>query len=101
MKPILRKLHRHLYTFNMSFFFLLFWPPAYYCSLKPARYKWMIKLRRVWALLSTFCSGIIFRFEFEEPIDWTKPYVICPNHTSNLDTMMMSMFLQSDNVCFM
>lgn len=85
----------------MAFFFFLFYPPLYYCSLKPERYGGMVMLRRWWAYCSTFFAGIIFKFEFEEPIDWTKPYIICPWHTSNLDTAMVSIMMKTNNFCFM
>jgi 1-acyl-sn-glycerol-3-phosphate acyltransferase len=85
----------------MGFFFFLFWPPLYYCSLKPERYFFMIRLRRWWAFLSALSVGIVFKFEFEEAIDWRKTYVICPYHSSNLDTSMICMLMKHENFCFM
>ena len=61
----------------------------------------MIQLRRMWAFLSALSVGIVFRFKFEEPIDWSKPYIICPLHTSNLDTSMICGLMKKDNFCFM
>lgn len=87
--------------FNMFFFFLLLYLPLHYYSSRPERYWGMIKLRRWWARLSTFFAGIVFSFEFEEPVDWNKTYVICPYHTSNLDTLMVSMLVKSNKVCIM
>jgi 1-acyl-sn-glycerol-3-phosphate acyltransferase len=101
MIPLLRKLHYYLLLTSMGFFFLLFYLPAYYCSIKPERYSGLIKLRRVWTFISTFCVGITFKFEFEEPIDWRKTYIICPLHTSNLDTSMICTLMKRDNFCFM
>jgi 1-acyl-sn-glycerol-3-phosphate acyltransferase len=101
MKLFLKKSHNYLLLISMGFFFFLLWPPLYYFSLKPERYAGMVKLRRIWAFLSTFCVGIIFKFEFEEPIDWTKAYVICPNHTSNLDTSMICLLMKNDHYSFM
>ena len=101
MTLFLRKLHRYLLLISMGFFFFLFYPPLYYCSKKPGRYKGMIRLRRSWAILSSLCVGIIYRFEFEEPIDWNKTYLICPNHTSNIDTSMICALMKKDNFCFM
>jgi len=101
MKLVLKKLHRNLLLFSMGFFFFLFWPPLYYCSLKSERYSGMIKLRRAWAFLSALFVGIVFKFEFEEAIDWRKTYIICPYHSSNLDTSMICGLLKKDNFCFM
>jgi 1-acyl-sn-glycerol-3-phosphate acyltransferase len=85
----------------MAFFFFLLYPPLYYFSLKPERYNGMVKLRRMWAYLSSFFAGVIFKFEFEEPVDWRKTYIICPWHTSNLDTAMISILVKTDDFCFM
>jgi len=41
---------------------------------------------RKWiSLCATASVGIRFKVQEEVPIDWNKPYVICPNHTSILD----------------
>jgi len=60
----------------------------------------MNRLRRYWALVSSLLVGFIYKFEFEEPVDWTKTYIICPNHTSNLDISSMSVLVKN-NCCFM
>jgi 1-acyl-sn-glycerol-3-phosphate acyltransferase len=100
MKLIFKKAHSFLYIISMVFFFLVLWPPLYYASLKPSRYYRMVKLRRIWAYLSSLFVGITYQFEFEEPIDWNKTYIICPNHTSNLDTSMVSILVKN-YCCFM
>jgi 1-acyl-sn-glycerol-3-phosphate acyltransferase len=87
--------------FNMALFFFILYPPLYYFSLKPERYYGMVALRRAWGWLSTLFSGIVFKFEFEEPADWNKPYIICPYHTSNVDTAMISMLVKTNDFCFM
>src|SRR6202012_4428464 len=101
VKLFFKRLHCYLVMFNMGFFFFFFYPLIYYYSRKPERYPGMVVLRRWWAYTSSFLAGIIFRFEFEEPIDWTKTYVICPYHTSNLDTLMISILVKSNKFCFM
>jgi len=101
MKLILRKLHSYLVVVSMGFFFFLLWPPLYYASLKPERYPLMVKLRRIWAFCSSFFVGITYHFEFEEPINWKRTYIICPNHTSNLDTSMVCLLMKDTNFCFM
>lgn len=97
----LRRLHHYALLASMGFFFFLFWPLLYYCSLKPERYFIMIRLRRWWAFLSALSVGIVFKFEFEEAIDWRKTYVICPYHSSNLDTSMICMLMKHENFSFM
>lgn len=45
-------------------------------------------------------SGIFYQFEYETPLDWRKTYVICPNHTSNLDVSWATL-LAKNNFSFM
>lgn len=86
MVRLLRKLHRLWYLFSVLFFFILFFPILYPLSKNPAKhYVAIAKIRRWIALLGTTFSGISFKVDFEIPIDWSKTYVICPNHTSILD----------------
>lgn len=101
VKLILKKLHCYLLLFNMAFFYFLLYPPLYYCSRKPERYAGMVMLRRWWAFLSALFAGIIFRFEFEAPLERDKAYVICPWHTSNLDTLMVSLLMKTNHFSFM
>jgi 1-acyl-sn-glycerol-3-phosphate acyltransferase len=60
----------------------------------------MNKIRGLWGFLSSLCSGIVYRYKFEEPIDWARNYIICPNHTSNLDISAISV-LAKNNYSFM
>lgn len=60
----------------------------------------MNAVRRVWGLVSSFCVGIRYKYQFEQPIDWSKTYIVCPNHTSNLDITALSILVKS-NCCFM
>ncbi len=60
----------------------------------------MNKMRRFWGLVSSGLAGIRYHFEFEEAVDWSRTYVICPNHTSNLDISAVSI-LTKNNFSFM
>lgn len=42
------------------------------------------------SLLGSYCAGIFYRVKFEEKIDWSKPYILCANHTSVLDITAMT-----------
>jgi len=72
----------------------------YYFSRKPERYRDMNRIRGFWGYLSSLFSGIIYRFYMEEPIDWSRTYILCPNHTSNLDITAISI-LAKNNYSFM
>lgn len=56
--------------------------------------------RKIWGFGSSCLSGLFYRFTYEQPIDWSKAYIICPNHTSNLDITSASL-LTKGNYCFM
>lgn len=97
---ILKKVHLYLYQGSVAFFYFLFWPFLYYFSLKPDRYKHMNAVRRMWGFISSFTVGIRYHYHFEQDIDWSKTYIVAPNHTSNLDITAMSLLVKS-NCCFM
>ncbi len=52
--------------------------------------------RRIIGFLSSAFVGVFYHFRYETPIDWSKPHVICPNHTSNLDITAMVLFCPVD-----
>ncbi len=60
----------------------------------------MNRMRWIFSYLSSVLSGFIFRFSYEEKIDWSKNYIICANHTSNLDITAM-ILLAKRNFVFM
>jgi 1-acyl-sn-glycerol-3-phosphate acyltransferase len=100
MKMLLKKVHVYLYVVSVAFIYFLLWPLFYYFSRKPSRYRSMNGLRRVWGFTSSGLAGFFYRFEYEQPIDWSKTYIVCPNHTSNLDISAMSV-LVNNNCSFM
>jgi 1-acyl-sn-glycerol-3-phosphate acyltransferase len=51
----------------------------------------------VWAFISSALVGIFYKFHYEEPIDWSKAYIICPNHASNLDISAMCVLVNNNN----
>ncbi|MGB4774453.1 MAG: lysophospholipid acyltransferase family protein [Daejeonella sp.] len=85
MKRVLKTAHRYYYLSLVAFFFILLYPFIYLFSRKPANLTALNRLRRIFVFLSSSIGGIINRYHFEESIDWSKTYIICPNHTSNLD----------------
>ena len=86
MLRILRKTHTFLYLGAVLLFFIPFYPLLYFYTRNPNKYFNQIVFCRKWiSLLSTKLVGIRFEVEYEEEIDWSKSYIICPNHTSILD----------------
>lgn len=90
MIRLLRKLHRHLYFASVLFFFTLFYPALAIMAKNPDRnFHRIARCRRIIGFLSSAFVGVFYRFSIETPIDWSRPYIICPNHTSNLDITAM------------
>lgn len=97
MIRLLRKIHRCLYLASVLFFFLLFYPLLSFLAKDPQRHsRRLARCRRIIAFLSSTSVGIFYRFRYETPIDWSKPCVICANHTSNLDITAMVLLCPSD-----
>ncbi|MFM7727325.1 MAG: lysophospholipid acyltransferase family protein, partial [Flavobacteriales bacterium] len=68
--------------------FLLF--PAFFVLLQ--REKWfpaVFHLKRFWARLILWPLGIFYTIDRTAKLDTSRTYVICPNHTSYLDIMLI------------
>ncbi|MCL7988909.1 1-acyl-sn-glycerol-3-phosphate acyltransferase [Sphingobacterium sp. lm-10] len=91
MKLFLRKAHR-IYYLGMAFLcFLLCLPILLILVRKPERYYQQLVFFRKWiSVLSAAAAGIRFKFHYEVSIDWSRPYVLCPNHTSTLDISVLT-----------
>ncbi|TKB95956.1 1-acyl-sn-glycerol-3-phosphate acyltransferase [Pedobacter cryophilus] len=96
MKRILRRCLLYQYLFMVILFFVLLYPFLYYFSRKQSRYPQFNKVRKCWAYLSSAFSGIFYKFEFKSQIDWSKTYIICPNHASNLDISAMTLMMKNN-----
>ncbi|QNL48686.1 1-acyl-sn-glycerol-3-phosphate acyltransferase [Olivibacter sp. SDN3] len=94
---LLRKVHLGIYVFWVVFFFCLFYPFLYFASKNPDRhFSLIVNIRKTVAWLSTFCSGFFYKVSFSAPIDWSRTYVICPNHTSLLDISFVAIICKLD-----
>lgn len=82
----LRKWHRSFYLGMVLLFFALSYPLLWYYKKDADKYySQLARLRRWIAVMSAASTGFRFKIETETQIDWSKNYVICANHTSNLD----------------
>jgi 1-acyl-sn-glycerol-3-phosphate acyltransferase len=99
MMIFFKRVHTYFYRYSVAFFFLLNWPVLQYLSHKKERFKYINGFRKLIILLTTTVSGIFFRVKYEVPIDWKRTYIICGNHTSNLDVSSISMAAKN-NFCF-
>jgi 1-acyl-sn-glycerol-3-phosphate acyltransferase len=96
MKMILKKIHARFYRYSVGFFVALFYPLLYFYSRKPSRYAGMNQLRRYCSFCSSTISGIFYRVKYEQPIDWTRTYIVCPNHSSSLDVTACNRALKNN-----
>ena len=95
MLRFLRKTHTCIYLGAVLLFFLPFYPFLYFFTRNPKRfYNQIVFCRRCISTLATTVVGIRFKVEYENEknIDWNRPYVICPNHTSILDITALTYF---------
>jgi len=99
MKIALKRIHTYFYRYSVAFFFILVWPILYFLSRKKERFKYINGFRKFIIYLSTKASGIFFNVQQEVPIDWSRTYIICGNHTSNLDVSSISLAAKN-NFCF-
>ena len=100
MKRFLKQAHRYFYFINVFFYFILLYPFFYYFSRKPERYITLNKWRRTFAYMATMSSGFRFKYHFVATVDWSVPYIICANHSSNLDIPAMALLVKG-NYAFM
>jgi len=95
MKAI-KRIHTYYYRFTIILFFCLLSPVAYYLAYKKSRYKYINQFRRVIVFLTTAFSGIFFRIKYEEAIDLSRTFIICGNHTSNLDISAINLAIKNN-----
>ena len=94
------KAHVHGYRLAVGLFYMICYPYLYFLAGNPRHYRSIVRMRRMIATISSAIAGIFYRFDYEEPIDWRKTYVVCPNHTSNIDISAMCAMI-SGNCSFM
>jgi 1-acyl-sn-glycerol-3-phosphate acyltransferase len=85
MRKHLRTAHNFYYKFVIGVVFLSIYPFVILFSRKPVNIRGMNRMRRILSTFTSSFSGIFFKFHYEKQIDWSKSYIICANHTSNLD----------------
>lgn len=100
MKILLKQLHTYWLMFTIALSYYLLLPFVFYYSRKPNRYKKLNFYRRVFAFLSSALAGLFYKYTYQSPINWDKNYIICANHTSNLDSTALTL-MGKCNVFFM
>lgn len=68
--------------------FLLLYPIFIILLSKEKWFPWAFRLKKVWAHIILFFSGIFYTIKREGIIKKDTAYVICPNHASYLDIVL-------------
>ncbi len=84
-----RAIYKTYYLVVFCLLLTLAYPAYRYLLANPERYPAAFRLMRFHATLLLFFAGIILRVKGAENIPATGAYVICPNHTSFLDTFCL------------
>ncbi|MBC8986916.1 1-acyl-sn-glycerol-3-phosphate acyltransferase [Pedobacter sp. N36a] len=94
MIRLLKHSHRIYSIFVILSLSVVFYPFYFAAAQSPKGYLTLNKLRKVNSFLSSWLTGIFFRFTFEQPLDKNQTYIYCANHTSNLDIMIFCILAQ-------
>ncbi len=92
MKAVMRPLRiawRALFFINATITFLILYPLFFILLSREAWFSYALKLMRFWARLLLWNVGIRYRVAYEQPLPNDTPLIICPNHTSYLDIIML------------
>ena len=96
MTRLLRKIHLYIYFTAVLFFFFLGYPWLRYYAKDPTKhYNKLVAFRKWISLASLYVVGIRIQVNYETPIDWSKNYVLCANHTSFLDITVLNYLCKS------
>lgn len=96
MTRLLRHIHLYAYFAAILFFFCLGYPFLYFYARNPKKhYEKLVSFRRWISLAGIYAVGIRIHVEYETPIDWSRNYVLCANHTSFLDITILNYICQS------
>ena len=85
MKRLFKSVHLYYFQVWLALVFTSLYPIIFYFSRSPVKFHGMNQMRWIFSYVSSVLSGFLFRFSYEEKIDWSNRYIICANHTSNLD----------------
>lgn len=90
--------HHQWYVVLVAICFIPYWPLLLYWARDPEKnYSKLVRARRQIARLSSRLAGFRYQVREEVKIDWSAgPYVLCANHTSNLDITAMTLVCGAD-----
>ncbi len=93
----MKHLHRSFYLALVLIFFIPFKPVFYFLGKNVSKNRLrIIRLRRTLASLASRFAGFRYKISVDQPIDWSRNYIICANHTSNLDITVLMKVCKAD-----
>lgn len=46
--------------------------------------------------MSSALAGFFYRYHYKQQLNWNQPYIVCANHTSNLDISAITLMMQGN-----
>lgn len=96
MNPVTRilgALWRVWFFFNFALVFFILYPFFYFLVMRESLMPAAFRLKKVWARIILFTTGIRCSVQWEEKPDPQKAYIFCPNHTSYLDIVVSGLII--------
>lgn len=94
---MVKQLHRYWYLVIVLLCFLPHYPFLLRWVRDPKKnFTRLVQARRRMSRWSSRLTGIQFVIEEPEGMDWSRPYIICANHTSNLDIPALNLACPAD-----
>jgi 1-acyl-sn-glycerol-3-phosphate acyltransferase len=84
----------------LAVLFVLMYPAFVFLMKDPKNHPKAHKVRKFGCRVLLFLAGIRYKIEKQDDIDFSKTYIITPNHTSNLDIFVLLAALPG-YFCFM
>lgn len=75
---------------------LLFYPFLFFMIRGERKYKNALLLKRLWSKMICILILIRVKIEFEEEFPKNQPYIVCANHASYFDIILMFLILPDD-----
>ncbi len=82
-------LWRCFFFTNAVITFFLFYPVFLVLLSREKWFPKVFRLKKVWAHFILYPAGIFYTIDYKKKLNRNHSYVICPNHTSYLDIMLI------------
>ena len=77
-------------------FCITFWAPIFFLVRGKNKYKNAKKIKFLWSKWMSFLAGIKLETVFLFKLDLQRKYIICANHKSYLDILLMYQIIDQD-----